>query len=390
MHIPKSAGTSVRVALEKALLSETISPKRQDSSVWCGFDEFNLLDPRARAQLAIREDEIAALADYRVVSGHFSLPTLLRLTSASAVATVLREPRARVLSHYEFCRLQSPIARRIWRGYPAYDHALRPLDEFLVEPEVAGVTDNLVCRMLLGDDPRIPKAGFIADSDIDTVALDAIGELATLGYVGVLELGDSIWERLSGFFGAPLAPSYVNATESLSENADAPAAGSMVTLDTLDVLDARTGADALVYRHVLSTGGYSARYVERLQATAFATELVRLGNLVGTSATEARIRGRRSEELAREVLVQDEELRRAREQLFVKDEELERADTVVQETRQQLAETNEQLRWHRLWLERIQGSASWRLTAPLRAGKRTFRRVPSSATGAARRAEREP
>jgi hypothetical protein len=372
MHIPKSAGSSVHAALEEALPRGAISPKRMDGTTLGGFIEYDSLDRGLRAALAIGDDEVAALSAYPVVSGHFSLSTLLRVTRASAVATVLREPRARALSHYAFLRL---FPNRIpWRGrYPALSYALRTLDEYLTEPAIAAETDNLVCRMLLAEDPRIPKVGFIADSNLDAVALEAIGELEMLGYVGVLELGDSMWDGLSAFFGAPLTPTRVNKTESHRDIGDAPAAESVVTLQTLDALGARTAADAIVYRHALSTSGFPDGYVDGVQATAFAAELFRIGNLLGTSATEARKRGESSQELAR--------------QLVAKDEELRRAAALVQETRQQLAETNEELRLHRLWLEAVQGSASWRLTEPLRAGKRTFTRLPSSARRLARRVD---
>lgn len=374
MHVPKSGGTSVHVALEQALPSGTISPKRQDATGFCcGFSEYDLLDPRVRATMAIRDDEIAALSDYPVISGHFSLSTLLRLTSASAVATILREPRARILSEYAWLRVHPD--RKLWAAYPLFDHALRPLDEYLTEPLVAAATDNLMCRMLLGDDPRIPELGFIAESNIDTVARDAMGKLETLGYVGVLELGDVMWEGLSGFFAAPLAPTWLNKTESHSEVGDMPTVQATVTLETLDALNRRTAADSIVYRHVVLTNGYSGGHVDRVQATAFAAELVRIGNLFGKSAAEARTQSQRSEELAR--------------QLLARDEELERVAALAQETRQQLAEINEQLRWHRLWLEAIQGSPSWRLTAPLRAAKRTLRRLPSSAARVAGRAGSE-
>jgi hypothetical protein len=370
MHVPKSGGTSIRVALEQALPSGRISPKRHDASLFGGFNEFDRIDPNLRALLAIRDDELAALSDYPVISGHFSLSTLLRVTSASAVATVLREPRARVLSTYAFWRLFPPTARTAWQGALGLDYGSRPVDEFLAEPLVAAATDNLVCRMLLGNDPRIPKVGFIADSDIETVARDAIGQLETLGYVGVLELGDSMWDGFSGFFGVSLPPARLNTTESLSETADAPAAHDLVTLETLDVLGARTAADAVVYRHMLMTAGCSLGYVDRLQATAFAAELVRIGNSIGPSATESRIRGGRLDELTR--------------QLLAKDEELQRATALMKDIGEELAETKEQLRWHRSWLQAVQGSTSWRLTAPIRAGKRAFMSLHRSAARVAR------
>jgi hypothetical protein len=114
--------------------------------------------------------------------------------------------------------------------------------------------------------------------------------------------------------------------------------------------------------------------------------------------------GHRSRELARQLLAKDEELQRTERQLLAKDEELQRTErqllakdeelrrafALVQETRERLAETNDQLRWQRLWIEGIQASASWRVTAPLRAGKRTIMRPRPSAAQLARRADAEP
>jgi hypothetical protein len=261
----------------------------------------------------------------------------------------------------------------LWRAYPALDHALRPLDEFLTERLVAAATDNLVCRMLLGSDPRIPRTDFIASSDVDAVALGAIARLDTLGYVGVLELGDVMWHGLSRFFGVSLAPTRLNTTESYRDLADAPGAQASVTLDTLDALEARTAADTMVYRHLLSSRGYSVDDVERLRATAFAAELVRMGNVIGTSAIEARLRGQKSDAVAR--------------QLIAKEEERQFATARMHEALKELAEVKEQLRWHQVWLDSIQGSRSWRVTAPLRAGKRTLMRLPSLAMRAGGRGE---
>jgi hypothetical protein len=374
MHVPKSAGSSVHVALERALPPGTMSSKVMDTSVFCcGFRDFDAFDPDLRAVLAVGRGEIAALSAYRVISGHFSLSSLLGLTSASEIATVLREPRARVLSNYAYWRLFSPASRSSYGGYQALDHARRPLDEFLTEPLVARATDNLVCRMLLGDDSRIPEVGFIAASDVAVVAEDAIGVLETLGYVGVLELGDSIWEGLSGFFGVPLSPICVNTTASYAETADAPALHHPVTLDTLRLLETRTAADAIVYRHALDAAGCSGQHANRLQAAAFASELVRIGDVAGTFAAQFRVRGRTIEELVGRVQHNDAEVQQEREQLEHARRQVQQQDQFLRETQRELAQIRDQLRWHQLWLDGIQGSASWRLTAPARAAKNAMR-----------------
>jgi hypothetical protein len=343
-----------------------MSPKRLDASMFCcGFSDVELLDERVRAALVADDDELAALSGYSVVGGHFPLSTLLHVTKAPAIATVLREPRARLLSGYAFWRALSPAVRSAWQAYALPDCALRPLDEFLGEPVIAPVIDNVVCRMLLGDGHRIPKEGFIAAADIDSVASDAINALATLGYVGVLELGNSMWDGLSDFFGVSLSPIRENATGSLYDVPGAPPIRQPITLDTLDLLDARTAADAIVYQRVLRDHGRPAEDADRLRATAFAAELARVGNLIGTSAAEARTRGLRIDELTQRLRTTAEELQGMTARL--REKELE------------LAQAAEELRCHRQWLEAIQGSTSWRVTAPLRATKRWCK--PRSASG---------
>ena len=178
-----------------------LAPSDKDATLLCGFRDFGRRRPEVRALLAVDDPEILGLADYAIVSGRFSLPTLLQIATASSIATVLREPRARLLSHFAYWRLSSGL-RATWRGYPPLDYAQRSLDEFLAEPVIAQATDNHLCRMVLSGDARIPDAGFIADPE--AIAQDAIESLQTLGFVGVVELPEAMWLGLSDFFEAHL------------------------------------------------------------------------------------------------------------------------------------------------------------------------------------------
>jgi hypothetical protein len=344
MHVPKSAGSSVRTALELVLPPGAIGPKRQDATTLCGFKEFDRLDPGVRGLLVVDPDEVSALGDHTIVSGHFSLPTLLRVAPPSAIATVVREPRARLLSHFAYWRLSTGL-RQIWRGYPALDHALRPLDEFLAEPKIAQATDNLLCRMLLFGDPRIPELDFI--SDPKAIAAAAIEALATLGFVGVVELEEPMWRGLSDFFGAPLAPMFINTTASESIGSDAPSLELEVSAATLDLISSRTAADTIVYRHALGSAGLLPPAAKQLREAAFANELVRLGNVACLSATESRARTHEVTDLGRQL---------AQVQL-------------------ELEQACDELSRNRVWLEGLQMSASWRITAPARAAKRAVKRL---------------
>ena len=65
------------------------------------------IDPEWRKHPVAHDDEAQELSGYDVLIGHFPLPLLNRITAPSLVATVLREPRARLLSHYAYWRLAS-------------------------------------------------------------------------------------------------------------------------------------------------------------------------------------------------------------------------------------------------------------------------------------------
>src|SRR5271169_5946187 len=97
LHVPKSGGSSIHAALQAALAPEALAPRHFDASVFCDFEDFDLLRVEARAEVAVSLDEIHSLRRYRAVSGHFSLPTLLKVAPPSSIMTVLREPRTRLL-----------------------------------------------------------------------------------------------------------------------------------------------------------------------------------------------------------------------------------------------------------------------------------------------------
>lgn len=356
MHVPKSAGRSVSEALESALPHGSISPKRQDTTLLCGFSDFGALGEHIRSQLVIDPEEISELSDYRVVSGHFSLSTLLAVTGASSVATVLREPRARLLSHYAYWRYSSGL-RAIWKGYPPLDHALRPLGDFLAEPRIAQATDNLVCRMLLPEDPRIPADGFILPEDVEGVAASALRVLGSFGFVGVVECAEAMWRGLSRFFDVSLAPRHTNRTADEGAASDVAATDLRISPATLDLIELRTAADSVVYRRVLERIDPEENGAGRVSTAAYASELVMLGNVAGPSAAAAREGARVIAELQGRL----EEAGARGDRAAWLEEELVRTQTELQR--------------HRDWLEQVRRSSSWRLTAPVRGAAHTLRSI---------------
>ncbi|HXA54732.1 MAG TPA: hypothetical protein VNV37_07640 [Solirubrobacteraceae bacterium] len=370
MHIPKSAGSSVHAALEAALAPGSLAPQRFDRSVFCDFEDFELLSADLRSQIATNAEEIGALKGYDAVSGHFSLPTLLQITDARSIATVLREPRARLLSLYLYWR--HPDFESLWTPYEANLQAFRPLWEFLSEPSVAPVTDNQICRMLLYGDPRLPDSDFIAQADLHSIAADAIERLDSLGFVGVLELGDGAWDGLGQSFGVTLAPTTSNVTPPAPNPIGVATDAALLAQGAIALIEQRSAADLRVYHHALALAGVAAEHRKALCDQAFAHQLVKLGDLAGRSATQAADHAATIDALRSEAVHDRTQWQAATtaHQTTIHEHhktirrlegELARRDGDIEELQRRLTATHH--------------SASWRLTAPLRATTRLARPV---------------
>lgn len=337
MHIQKTGGSSVHQALERALPPGSISPWTFDRSVFCGgFEDFDELSEPARSLVATDDESISAMKTSPVVMGHFCFGTLTQLTEPSSIATLLREPRAQLLSLYAYWRLQTPEMLALWHPYRAASAAQQPLDDFLADESVAAAIDSPVCRALLYDRGLIDPRKFAPVTERAGLASAAIERLQTLGAVAVLELGETVWGELSRFFDADLTPTRANVTGE-AVGGSAPPTRLDITPRTLELLEERTAVDAIIYEHTLALRGLDRGEIERLREAAFATQLTRLGNLLAGSAASAL----------------DSELDLLRDSCRLLSEDLAR---------------------HRAWLAGMQRSASWRLTRPLRQLKRVLSR----------------
>lgn len=362
LHIPKSGGVSIHTALEAALAPGSIAPKRFDRSVFCDFDDFELLNPQTRARIAISREEVLSLRGSAAVSGHFSLKTLLQVAPASSIATVLREPRARLLSLYLYWR--TPGVGDSWAPYRAHEHSSRRLSEFLSEPRLAPAIDNAMCRMLLEADPRLPRAGFADRADIESIAAAAIEQLEALGFVGVLELGESVWRGVADLFGVKLEPMRLNVTgEFVGPN---PAVGSnerLIDGAAFDLLEQRGAADLMVYDHILARSGFDRSERRRVAERAYAQQLVKLGDLLGPAAGAAA-------EQAMALSGERERHEREREEMQDMSERLLTHEAEIRDLSEGVRRRDEEIAKLRSWLFAVHASVSWQLTAPLRVAKR--------------------
>jgi hypothetical protein len=283
LHIPKSAGGSIHVALKAALPAGSLATYRMDASFFCDFRDFHLLTQDARAQVTYTPDDRRSLRNYGAISGHFPLPVLLGVTTVSLIGTIVREPRARLLSLYSWWRRSG-----VWdflAPYRTWQHALGPLAVFLAEPRIAGAIDNAASRMLLHGDPRIPELDFIPPRYVEQIAAAAIERLDELGFVGITELGDTARHGIERLFGVSLESMRVNVTGEGGSIVPAAPNETLVSAEALDLVEQRTAADRIVYDHALCRAGIQRDERERLTESAFARQLVKFGDLLGSRAT---------------------------------------------------------------------------------------------------------
>ena len=339
MHVHKSGGTSIHASLERALPPGSLSPLRMEPGAALGsFAEFDRLAPEQRARVAVTEEERESLGRHRAIVGHFSLPLLSRFAPPERIGTVLREPRARLISHYLYLRFKVAL-RTLWHPYDLPALADGTLAELLAAPRVAALTDNLTCRMLLRGDDRIRDDAFIDEPDLEPIAEAAWERLAELGLVRILEAPDDVWSGLGELFGVELEPARSNVTASDGIWPGAVPVPPFGGDETLAPLERRTRADAVLYRRAAERL-YGAEAVDRLAEAAYAEQLVVYGSYTA-----------RADTIANGDRTASEDLRNALHTRTL--------------DRDQHAEL----------LRTITGSRSWRMTAPLRRTMTRARRL---------------
>lgn len=250
LHLPKSAGTSYRAAI-----AAHFDPA--DRATWT-FDHWSfgmhpaIPDVRQPILLDHHADDID-LGAFRYLEGHFALDTILAGFDPADVVCILREPRARFLSHYTFWRSWGDELRDQWLPYDVPREARRPLAEYCRSPVAAHQADNLVVRLLAGPHPKIPLDGPIGTDDGPALAERAVERLDSLGFVDVLERGDAVLESLEAWFGSPLSRERLNETDLLG--------GPPVEVDELQdptvlaLIEDRTRLDQIVWRHAAARSG---------------------------------------------------------------------------------------------------------------------------------------
>jgi hypothetical protein len=289
LHVPKCGGQSVERALEAAVPQGSVAPRGADLEgcrAVSNLASFEDVEEWVRALIAIRDEDVDELRDYRFVTGHYTLPTLLRLTPPERIVTVLREPRVRLVSLYLFFRM--PDMHEVWGNYCGglLDSASRPLEEFLTDPAIARATDNQVCRMVLSGDPRIPDDGFVADGNVESIAADTVQQLDRLGLVAILESGDSMWRDMSRALGVELEPRRVNESSTPTASAGAAPIPAFDSAAVFDGLERRGAADRIVYETLVARTHGGPQAARRRADHALAEQLARFDRVRAAATTE--------------------------------------------------------------------------------------------------------
>lgn len=248
------------------------------------------------------------LQGYDYMEGHWTFPTMRLAFDAADIVCIVREPRARLLSHYSFWRSWPEWMHELWEPYPGARYAQLRLSDYLSAPEIAHQADNLVTRLILGPHPLAPNDAHIQPGDISSVAAEAIERLDTMGYVDVLERGEAVHADLAEWFGSPISNERLNETD-LDQGPDIDI-DDFLDYRTAALLHDRTEADRMLWHHIAQQRGVAAPAARVLASSVFATSYGKIAAVHGHNARklefEQRLRARIGEELAETARVEHE------------------------------------------------------------------------------------
>lgn len=269
-HIPKSAGISLRHALRAAYRAKKVADGF-DRSMYGGFTGFDAFEPAARATTALSPAELPAAPD--IVIGHYAVSTTRARYPRAPHMTVLREARARVLSHWIYWRGVPAAELAGWGGWGAYvARARRPLADFLCDPDVAAQIDNVGLRLLLWPHPRIPNRGFIAEKDDAQLLELAKRVLDSFAFVDVIE-NPQFEPRLAQWVGGGFHLERLNETPPVPAELRVPLA-RMLTPEAMAALAQRSRLDEALWRHV-ARQHLPAAGIEPAREAAYAAAIAR-------------------------------------------------------------------------------------------------------------------
>ena len=275
MHVPKTAGTSMVLGLERALNPGVIQ-WGFDRSLFGLFDDFGSIDPALRAQIHGPADLLRP--DAGLASGHMALSTLRSSYPHAQLVTLLREPVSRVLSHWLYWRRLTDAMVEPWGSWRhRVTRSRAPLAEFLDDPLLACQTDNLAARMLLWPGPLIPGDAFIDPAHDAALLGRALANLDGFSFATVTE-DDAFADKFGRWLGAPFTQGRENETGDIPRMFRSPLHAEL-TDRAYGLLDARSRLDAVLWA-TLARRNIESRDIGRTRERILTRNVARYGALM--------------------------------------------------------------------------------------------------------------
>lgn len=267
----------MRAALSAAF-PDGESKYRFDESLFGSFEDYDEMTTEMRTSILRLTDEIDEPAA-ALVAGHLSLPGMQRLVDERDTFTVLREPRARLLSHQLYWALR-PV-KDSYRGYKIELLSLDGLRPFLRNDDAAHQHDNLMCRMLAANRCPLPIDRAMTEPERAVAAAAAIEAVESLGLTTYLE-SPTMWQDVSAFVGAPIQKVSVNVTQ--PRQGSATFFGPQFDQATQELLHERTAADAILFNHVVcATTGCTPAEAARLADMHYVGQIERYARVAAVT-----------------------------------------------------------------------------------------------------------
>jgi hypothetical protein len=245
-HVPKTAGTSLRLALEQSL-QPAVFVQGVDCSLLAGYDNLDAISPAARATFFVSPDELPA--DATLVAGHIGPATTMARYPGADHITFLRVPQVRIISQWLHGRSLIEFDLRHWGpAAEAFRVARRPLREFLDHAMLAPNVDNTITRFLVWPHPLLSRTEFIDPRGDDELLAAALARLDTFGHVNIAENPGAISE-LGAWLGRDLPQIRANERSTVPQRRR-PDLEVELDAPTRSLLDHRARIDVRVWEHI--------------------------------------------------------------------------------------------------------------------------------------------
>ncbi len=249
VHVPKCGGTAVRDALANGVHDSYLGPGYFDSDHFGGFDP--CIPASSQGRMTSPDEMAAACGRHQLVMGHYSAANL-NASGCRALATLVREPRSRILSLYRYLQSMSVEERHSWGSWGSEVLAISdsPIDVFLSSEQAWPITHNAMARQLLlqrNPDPPPDAGSHIQDSAVLSRSYQALE--SRLAVAEWTRDSSAFVSRICAFVGEGHAPrlSIVNETKRASKR-------TRLSRDAYRSLQALTALDNDLLRRMMASG----------------------------------------------------------------------------------------------------------------------------------------